>query len=155
MQRYHRKSKPFPLVFSQRKVHFSEKMSVLVSEHDIPPSWIINIDQAPALYVNTGKHTFSFKYAKNIPIKGEDDKCQMTATFAASCTGEFLPIQPIYAGKIKQSLPKYSFPPSFSVTLIENHWSNTEKSAEFFKEIIFPHLKDTKRSQSYPLEQHA
>ena len=29
------------------------------------------------------------------------------------------------------------------------------KSVEFFKEIIFPYLGDTKRNKSYPLEQHA
>ena len=84
-----------------------------------------------------------------------DNKRQITTTFAVSCTGEFLPIQLIYAGKTEQSLPKYSFPPSFSVTFTENHWSNTEKSVQFFKEIIFPYLEDTKRSKSYSLEQHA
>ena len=72
-----------------------------------------------------------------------DDKHQITATFAVSCTGEFFPIQLIYTGKTERSLPKYSFPPSFSVTFTENHWSNTEKSDEFFKEIIFPYLEDT------------
>ena len=127
----------------------------MVSEHDIPPSLIINIDQTPLSYVNTRKYTFSFKGAKNIPIKDVDDKRQITATFAVSCTGEFLPIQLIYAGKTEQSLPKHSFPPSFLVTFTENHWSNTEKSDEFFKEICFLYLEDTKRSNSYPLEEHA
>ena len=73
-----------------------------------------------------------------------DDKRQITATFAVSCTGEFLPIQLIYTGKTERSLPKYSFPPSFSVTFTENH----------FKEMIFPYLEDTKPSKSYPLEQY-
>ena len=67
-----------------------------------------------------------------------DDTCQITANFAVGCIGGFLPIQLIYAGKVT-----------------ENHWSNTEKSVEFFKEIIFPYLEDTKRSKSYSLEQHA
>ena len=84
-----------------------------------------------------------------------DDKRQITATFAVSCTGEFVPIQLIDAGKTERSLPKYSFPPSFSVTFTENHRSNTEKSVEFFKEIIFPYFEDTKRSKSYPLQEHA
>ena len=30
----------------------------------------------------------------------------------------------------------------------------TEKSVDFFQEIIFPYLEHTKRSNSYPLEQH-
>ena len=91
----------------------------------------------------------------NIPIKSVDDKRQITDTFAVSCTEQFLPIQLIYAGKSKRSLPKYSFPPSFSVKFKENHWSNTEKSVEFFKEITFLYLEDTKRLKSYSLEQHA
>ena len=120
----------------------------MVSEHNIPPSLIINIDQTPLSYVNTGKYTFSFKGAKNIPIKGVDDKRQITATFAVSCIGELLPIQLIYAEKTERSLPKYSFPTSFSVTFTENHWSNTEKYVKFFKEIIFPYLKDTKQNEA-------
>ena len=66
-----------------------------------------------------------------------------------------MPIQLIYAVKTERSLPKYSFPPSFWVTLTENHWSNTKTSVEFFKEIIFPYLEYAKRSKSYPLEQHS
>ena len=89
------------------------------------------------------------KGTKNTLTKGTDDK------FAVSCTGEFLPILLIYAGKTEQSLPKYSFPPSFSVTFTENHGSNTEKPVEFFKGIAFPYLEDTKKSKSYPLGQHA
>ena len=115
----------------------------MFSGQNIPASLIIKIDQTPLSYVNTDKYTFSFKVAKNIPIKGMDDKHQITATFAVSCTGEFFPIQLICTGKTERSLPKYSFPPSFSVTFTENHWSNTEKSDEFFKEIIFPYLEDT------------
>ena len=94
---------------------------------------MINIDQTSLSYVNTGKYTFSFKGAKDIPVIGVDDKLQITAIFAFSCTGEFLPIQLIYAGKTERRLPKYSFTPFFSVTVTENHWSKTEKSVELFK----------------------
>ena len=92
---------------------------------------------------------FIFKGAKNV-----DDKRHVRATLAVSCTGEFSPIQLIYARKTERSLPKYYFPPSFSVTFTENHWSNTEKSVEFLKEIVFLYLEDIKRSKSYLLQQH-
>ena len=81
-----------PQFLTEEKFTFQRNIA-LVSEHDIPPSLIINIDQTPLPYVNTGKYTFSFKGAKNIPIKGVDDKRQIIATFDVSCTGEFLPIQ--------------------------------------------------------------
>ena len=154
-RRYHRKSRSFPQFLAEKKFTFQRNTSALVSEQDIPPSLIINIDQTPLSYVNTGKCTFNFKCAKNIPIKGVDYKRQITETFAVSCTAVFLPIQLIYAEKTERSLPKYSFPPSFLVTFTENHWLNTEKSFELFKEISFPYLKDTKQSKSYSLEQHA
>ena len=42
---------------------------------------------------------------------------------------------------------------SFSVTFSENHCSNTEKSVEFFEEIIFPYLKKVKEEKGFPNEQ--
>ena len=117
----------------------------MVSEHDIPPSLIINIDPTLLSYVNTEKCTFSFKGPKSILIKGVDDKRQITAILLSVAVESFC----------QSSLPKYSFSPSFSVTFTENHRSNTEDSVQFFKEIIFPYLEDTKRSRSYPLEQYA
>ena len=87
-QRYHRISRSFPPVFSGRKVYFLEKH--WLSEHDIPPSLIVSIDQTPLLHDNTRKYKFICKGAKNIPLKGVDDKCQITATFVVSYTGEFV-----------------------------------------------------------------
>ena len=81
-QRHHLKNRFSPSQFlAKEKFTFQRNISALVSEHDIPPSMIINIDQTPLSYVNTG--------AKNIPINSVDDKRQITATFAVSCTGEF------------------------------------------------------------------
>ena len=40
------------------------------------------------------------------------------------------------------------------INFTENHWSNTKNSVEFFKEIIFPYLEDTKQSKCYPIERH-
>ena len=90
---------PSPQFLAEEKFTFQRNISAFFSEHNIPPYLIINIDQTPLSYVNTRKYTFSFKGAKNISIKGADEKRQITATFAVSCTGEFLPIQLIYAGK--------------------------------------------------------
>ena len=43
----------------------------------------------------------------------------------------------------------------FSLSYAENHWSNTEKSIEFFEQIIFPYLKMVKRENGYPEEEYA
>ena len=123
--------------------------------HDIPSYLVLNIDQTPLSYVSPGKYSFSFKGSKHVPIKGVDDKRQITATFAVSSTGEFLPMQLIYGGKTKRSLPRYEFPVSFSVRFTANHWSNTDKSLEFFDEIIFPYLEKKKEENGLPNEQHS
>ena len=50
-------------------------------------------DQTPLSDVSPGKYTFSFKGAKNVPIKGVDDKRHVTSTFAVTFAGIFLTIQ--------------------------------------------------------------
>ena len=140
---------------SEEKFIFHRAISAAISEHDIPTSLVINLDQTPLSYVSPGKYTFSFKGAKNVPIRGVDDKRQITGTFAVTLTGKFLPVQSIYKGKTKRSLPKSKFPNSFSVTFTENHWSNTDKSVEFFEEIIFPYLDKVKKENRYPNEQYS
>ena len=90
---------------------------------------------------------------KTVPIKGIDDKQQITRTFPISLSGEFLPIQVIYEGKTKKCLPKYTFPASVNATFSENHWSNTKKSLRFFNKIVFPHFKNVQKTKVYPDEQ--
>ena len=70
----------------------------MVCNHDIPADLVINLDQTPLSYVSPGKCKFNFKVAKNVSIKGVDDRRQITATFAISAAGEFLPVQLIYHG---------------------------------------------------------
>ena len=116
-QRYRRKSRSFPQFLAEEKFFFHRNVSALVSEDDISPIFDYQHRSNFLSYVNTGKYTFSFKAAKNIPIIGVDDKRQITAIVAVSYTGAFLPIQLIYAGKTERRLPKYSFTPFFSVTV--------------------------------------
>ena len=84
-----------------------------------------------------------------------DDKRQITATFAVSLTGKFLPIQLTYKEKTKRSLSKFKFPSTFSLSYTENHWLKTENLMEFFEQIIFPYLKMVKRENGSPEEQYA
>ena len=72
-----------------------------------------------------------------------------------SSTGKFLAIQLIYTGTIPRSLPKYDFPVSFSVGFTMNRWLNTDKSIEFFEEIIFPYLLLVKVEKGLPQEQRS
>ena len=90
---------PSPQFLAEEKFTFQRKISTAILEHDIFAPLVVNLDQIPLSYASLGKYTFSFKGAKNVPIKGVDDKRQITAAFAVSLTGKFLPIQLIYKGK--------------------------------------------------------
>ena len=141
---------PSEQLLQEEKLTFQKTIATAVVEHDIPEDLILNLDQTPLSYVTPGKYTFSPKGAHHVPIKGVDDKRQITATFGVTLPGEFLPMQVIYQGKTKRCLPKYKFPDTFNITHTENHWSNTEKSVEFF---VFPHFDKVKEAKNYPKEQ--
>ena len=53
-------------------------------------------------YISSGKYTFNGKGAKDAPVKGIDDKHQITVTSTVSAVGDFLPKQQIYTGKTKR-----------------------------------------------------
>ena len=117
-----------------------------VEKHNIPHSSIINADQTPQKYVPVGRSTLAEKNVKDVPISGSADKRSITVTFAETLDGSFLPFQLIYKGKTTQSLPKIDFPNDFSLSVNEKHFSNTQKSIRFLKEIVIPFL-DKKRSE--------
>ena len=100
------KVEPSTKFLAEEKFTFQKAISTYVYDHDIPTDLIINLDQTPLSYVSPGKYTFNMKWAKHVPIKGVDDKRQITATFAVSASGHFLPMQLIYAGETKRCLPK-------------------------------------------------
>ena len=89
------------ITLTDEKFAFQKSIATAVYYHDIASDLIINLDQTPLFYVSPAKYTFNLKEAKNVPIKGVDDKRQITATFAVSATQNFLLMQLIYAGKSK------------------------------------------------------
>ena len=105
----------------KEKLTFQRNLSTIIEHHDIPKDLVLNLDQTPLSYVSPGKYTFNPKGAKTVPIKGVDDKRQITATFSISMTGSFLTIQLIYEGKTRRCLPNCDFPKGFNVTYSPNH----------------------------------
>ena len=83
------KVEPSTQFLAEEKFTFQKAISTYVYDHDIPTDLIINLDQTPLSYVSPGKYTFNMKGTKHVPIKGVDDKRQITATFAVSASGKF------------------------------------------------------------------
>ena len=86
------KIEPSQQFLLEGKLTFQKKMSGAIFYHDIPKELIVNLDKIPLSYVSPGKYIFDVNGVKTVPIKGIDDKRQITATFAISMSGEFLPI---------------------------------------------------------------
>ena len=113
------------------------------------------MDQTHLSYVNAGKYTLSFKGAKNISIKVVDDKRQITATFAVSCTGRVF-ANP--ANSCRENLTK-SAQVFFSTFFFDNvHKKSLVKHREIcwiFSRNTFSFLGRHQTKQKLPLEHYA
>ena len=65
-----------------------------VKRHKMPCALILNLDQTPSKFVAVTQTTLAKKL-----ITGGYERCSITATFAVSFDGTFLPMQLIYGGK--------------------------------------------------------
>ena len=132
--------------YEQLKDEFLLEIKVIVNMDEIPPELIINFDQTALNYVPVSHWTMDQEGAKRVEVVAKDDKRQITAVFAGSSSGHFLPPQLIYEGKTSQCLPNYEFPSSWHITKTEKHWSNEHSMRDYFEKIIFPYI-DEKRSE--------
>ena len=120
---------------------FLHNIVTLIEERNIPESLVMNLDQTPLKYVLVLHNTMVNKGVKSISIAGSGDKRGITGTFVITLDRKFLPIQLIYGGKTKQSLPRYKFPESFSLSVNPKHFSNTEESTKIINEIVVPYVE--------------
>ena len=75
------KVEPCLKFLEEEKFKFQRTISKFVSDDDIPLELMLNLDQTPLSYVSPGKYTFDLKGSKTVPVKGVNDKRQITATF--------------------------------------------------------------------------
>ena len=72
---------------------------MIVRMDEIPPQLVINFDQTALNYVPISHWTMDKEGAKRVKVIAKDDKRQITAVFAGSSSGDFLPPRLIYEGK--------------------------------------------------------
>ena len=113
---------------------------------EIPPELVINWDQMGIKIVPVSSWTMEKKGAKRVEIACVEDKRQITAVFAATAVGDFLPIQAIYQGKTAASLPTFTFPDDWSIMYTPNRWANEQTTKAYIEKIILPYVKE-KRQQ--------
>ena len=92
----------------------------LVEMEEIPQDLVLNWDQTAVNYVPVSNWTMAKEGTHKVSIAGIDDKRQITLVLAASMTGKLLPLQIVYQGKTKASVPSVDFPASWDVTFSPN-----------------------------------
>ena len=94
--------------FDELKTQFLLDIKVVVEMDEIPPELVINWDQTGIHYVPVASWTMD-KGSRRVEIVAVDDKRQITAVFAGSLAGDFLPPQLIYKGTTERVFHKSTF----------------------------------------------
>lgn len=133
-----------PLDWMQLGIDAAKRIAVQMEINKVHPSLVINFDQTGINLVPTCNKTYEMKGSKTVGIVANDDKRQITAVVASSLSGDLLPLQLIYQGKTKKSVPESTpdtITAGFHLTFSENHWSNQETMRQYLEFIIVPYVK--------------
>lgn len=125
--------------FHELKAQFLFDINVIVEMAGIPPDLVINWDHTGLNYVPVSSWTMAPEGATRVEITGVDDKRQITAVFAGTLSGSFLP-QIIYKGKTQKCLPTVLFPDSWHITYTPNHWANEKTTEDYIEKILLPYV---------------
>ena len=113
----------------------------------------MNLYQTPLKYVPVSHHIIAKKGLKSVSIACCSDKRCITGTFLITLEEDFLPFQLIYGGKTKQSLPRYKFPDSFSLSVNPKRFSNKEESIKIIEEIVLPMCRGKEKHRMIQVKQ--
>ena len=122
--------------FDELKEQYVLDIKAVVEMEKVPSEIVFNWDYTGINIVPGSQWTMERKDSKRVELTGLNDKCQITAAFCVSLTGEFLSVQLIYQDKTTANLPRYAFPDDWDNTFTPNHWSNEDKTKEYINNII-------------------
>ena len=115
---------------------------------------VINWDQTGIKYVPVSQWTMVEKESKRVELEGVNDKRQITAVFAGSLTGDFLPVQLVYEGMTSKCYPNgVDFPADWLISATPNHWCNEETMLLYITKVIVPYLQQKKKEMGLPDDQ--
>ena len=140
--------------FEEAKAQFLLDVRVNIDMDEIPPDLVINWDQTGIHHIPAGSWTMEKEGTKRVEIVAADDKRQITAVFAGTLTGDFLPPQLIYKGTTPRCLPTVKFPDNWDLTYTNNHWSNEKTMERYLQNILIPYInrkrEELKLQSDYP-----
>ena len=78
------------------KVSIPDSLKKELEDNDIPPPLVLNLDETLSKYIPVLNKTIAPKGSKTVPIQESTEKRMVTASFAITLNGHFLPVQLIY-----------------------------------------------------------
>ena len=145
------KSKITVPYFEMLKQQFLLDIKAAVEIEEIPKDLILNWDQTGINYVPVSQWTMEKKGSKRVEVIGLGDKRQITAVFAGTLAGDFLPVQLVYQGKTTKCLPDIDFPETWHITYTPNHWCNSVTTIKYIKSIIVPYIQEKRNDLGLPV----
>ena len=136
--------------FKRYKAQFIFDVKAMIEIEEIPSDLVISWDQTGIHYVPVSSWMMAKEDSKQVEIAGIDDKRQITTVFGGTMSGDFLPPQIIYQGKMNNCLPSVKFPSDWHISFTENHWSNEKAMVDYLEKILFPYIK--KKRQELKLD---
>ena len=87
---------------------------------------------------------------KRVEIVAVDDKQQITAIFACTLAGKFLPLQLIYQRTTTKCHQKgVEFPADWLISYSANHWANKITTIAYINGIIIPYVKKEREARGH------
>jgi len=88
--------------------------------------------------------------SKRVDLVGKDDKRLITACFAGTMEGDYLPPQLVYEGKTSCCLPQVDFSDGWHVTYSSTHWCNENTMQDYVDEIILHYINMKRKEIKLP-----
>lgn len=119
-----------PMDFAQLKKSFLADVVATITMEEIPAELILNWDQTGIKIVPSSTWTMEQKGANRVKV-GVNDKCQNTAIFCGTLTGDFLPVQLVYKGKTPCYHPHFGFLSGWHITHSPKYWSTEQTMLQY------------------------
>ena len=155
-RRANSKCKALPDNFEEIKKNYLADIQAVVEMEDVPLSLVINWDHIATKIIPSSQWTMEKKVMKRVEIAAVDDKRQITAIFACTLDGKFLPMQLIYQGTTSKCHPKdVQFPAGWLISHTENHWANETTTIDYIRNIIVPYVNKERKLLGLSSDHHA
>ena len=141
------------------------RLAVVIGDHDIPESCVINNDQTGQTYAQPGLSTYDEVGTNQVTIVGKEDKRSFTIMVGVSMSGDVLPFQVMYAGQTLGSCPDVSDPKSpfkaandeakhlrfrFEPTKSSKHWSNIMTMQKYVQHVLVAYFNEQRTRLGHP-----